>query len=340
MARNSLEVGKLQPDMLKQVVLSRLGANNSRVLLGPHVGEDASVIDFGRKALVVHSDPITGAVENLGWLAVNVCANDIATRGVRPQWMLIVILLSQNTTQAELKSLTVQIDKAAKKLGISIVGGHSEVTPGINRPILIATAIGETTKNRFVKTGNAQPSDALIVTKGAAIEGTAILASELAQELENRIGKKTVAKAKQFIKMTSVVEDALTAVEAGGVHAMHDATEGGIASGLQEIAWASNVGLVAYEEKIPISTETEAICELLHIDPLKTISSGALILSCEPKRAGEIVTALRMKGIKASNIGKVTDEKGSVYILRKDGTKLDLSMPVKEELWRALKERL
>ena len=340
MVLDSLEVGKLQPNTLKRIVLSRLGVDNPRVLLGPHIGEDASVIDFGQKALVVHSDPITGAIENLGWLAVNVCANDIATRGVRPQWMLIVILLPENATEAKLKTLTTQIDEAAKRLGIAVVGGHSEVTPSIRRPIIIATAIGETPKNRFVKTSDAQPNDALIVTKGAAIEGTAILASELATQLESKINKRTLKKAKQSIKMTSVVEDALTAVKAGGVHAMHDATEGGIASGLQEIAWASNVGLIAHEEKIPISNETEAICRLLGIDPLKTIGSGALIISCEPKSAMRIVKALKNKDIKASIIGKVTDKRDGAYIIRKNGTRLDLSKPVKEELWKALQKRL
>jgi len=338
MAQDSFEVGKLPPSTLKQIVLSRLGANDPRVLLGPYVGEDASVIEFGQKALVVHSDPITGAVENLGWLAVNVCANDIATRGVMPQWMLMVILLPENITKAQLKNLTSQIDKAAKQLNIAVVGGHSEVTPSVNRPVIIATAIGETPKNRFVKTSGAKPGDALIVTKGAAIEGTAILASELAAMLRTKIDQKTLEKAKQFIEMTSVVEDALIAVEAGGVHAMHDATEGGIASGLQEIAWASSIGLIAYEEKIPISTETEVICSLLGIDPLKTIGSGALIISCNPKRTDKIMASLRKSNIKASLIGKVTDEKDNIYIIRKDGTKLDLSRPIKEELWNALQK--
>ena len=339
MSSDSLEIGKLQPALLKQVVLSRLGADDPRVLLGPQIGEDASVIDFGRKALVVHSDPITGAVENLGWLAVNVCANDIATRGVRPLWLLIVILLPEDTTCAQLKSLTTQIDEAAKKLGVAVVGGHSEITPSVNRPVVITTAIGETRKGKFVTTSGAKAGDHIIVTKGAAIEGTAILASELAKQLQSKIEAETLESAKQFIRMTSVVEDALTAIESGEVHAMHDATEGGIASGLQEIAWASNVGLVAYEEKIPISKETEAICKALHIDPLKTISSGALIISAGPKSAGKIVTTLKKRGIKSSIIGKATNKKDGAYILRKDDTRLDLSKPVKEELWKALKRK-
>jgi len=136
--------------------------------------------------------------------------------------------------------------------------------------------------------------------------------------------------------MISVVEDALTAIEVGGVHAMHDATEGGIAGGLQEIAWASNVGMVVHEERIPIYEETEAVCKALNIDPLKTIGSGALIILAHPEKAEEIVVALKKKGIEASVIGKTVDERERSYILRLEGTRLDLSKPVREELWSAL----
>jgi hydrogenase expression/formation protein HypE len=339
MAGHSLPPGKLDPQTLKQLVFSHLGSKDSRVLLGPGVGEDATVIDFGDKALLVHSDPITGAVENMGWLAVNVCANDIATRGVKPRWMLIVILLPEEMKGTRLKDLISQIDQAAKTLGIAIVGGHSEVTSSIKHPILVTTAIGEASKNEFVKTSGARPGDALIVTKGAAIEGAAILASDMADLLEGKVARKSLEKAKQFIKMTSVVEDALTAVEAAEIHAMHDTTEGGIASGLQEIAWASNVGVIAHEDRIPIHPETEAICRTLHLDPLKTISSGALLIATEPKEAKKVLTALKSKRIKASIIGKVTEDAKRIFIVRKDGTKLNLTKPVKEELWKALSMR-
>jgi len=331
-----LNIGKLHPNMLKKIILTRLGITDPRVLLGPDIGEDASVIDFGQKALVVHSDPITGTFENVGWLAVNVCTNDIATRGIRPLWILTVLLLPDHFTLAQLRSITTQIDQAAKQLGVAVVGGHSEVTPGINRPIIITTAVGETVNKRFVRTSGARIGDSIIVTKGAAIEGTAILASELSRLLESKIGKKTLEKAKQLIKRTSVVPDALTAVKVGGVHAMHDATEGGIAGGLQEIAWASNVGVVAYENKIPIYSETDTICKALGIDPLKLISSGTLIIAAEPRKADRIVAALKHRGINASTVGKVTQKKDT-YIIRKDRTKLDLTKPVKEELWAALK---
>jgi len=336
MVPRSLSFGKLDPKLLEQVIFGYLGSPDPRVIIGPKMGEDAAVIDFKDKALVVHSDPITGAIENIGWLAVNVCANDIATRGVRPLWMLIVMLLPQNTASTQLKHITSQIDEAAKELDIAIVGGHSEFTMNIKRPILVATAIGEAEKKKLVRSSGAQIGDSIIVTKGAAIEGTTILSTELAELLEEKIDKTTIQNAQKFIKLISIVEDALTATEIGGVHAMHDATEGGIAACLQEIAWASNIGITVCEEKIPIYEETKSICNALNIDPLKTISSGSLIISACPEKAEEIVAALKVKGIQTAVIGKTVDKSEGSCVFRRDGTKLDLSKPVKEELWRVL----
>jgi len=336
---NSLPIGKLDPKALKQLVFSHLGSKDARVLLGPSIGEDATVIDFGNKALVVHSDPITGAIENIGWHAVNVCANDIATRGVRPLWMLIVFLLPEKITLAQLKNITAQVDRAAIELGVAIVGGHSEVTASVTHPILVTTAIGEAGKSGFIRTSGARVGDSIIVTKGAAIEGTSILAHELQETLKSRIDEKVIGQARGFIKKISVVKDALTAVEAGGVHAMHDATEGGIAGGLQEIAWASNTGLIAYEDKMIVATETTAICEAVGINPFMTISSGTLIIACDSKKAEEIMKSLEKQCIKASIAGKIVPKDQGICLIRKDGSKLDLSkQPVKEELWRVFKK--
>ncbi len=336
MVQRSLPVGKIDPTLLKQIVFGCLGYTDPRVIVGPKIGEDAAVIDFKDRVLIIHSDPITGAFENVGWLAVNICANDIATRGVRPLWILIVMLLPQNVNSTQVKQITRQIDDAAKGLDIAVVGGHSEVTPGIDRPILVATAFGEAEKGGFVSSSGAKIGDYILVTKGAAIEGTAILSTELAEALQERVGVGLVHRAQGFIKKVSVVKEALMSVEVGGVHAMHDATEGGIAGGLQEVAWASNVGIIAYEEKIPVYEETKAICNVLNIDPLKTISSGALIISAHKDKAEKIVAALHKRSIQVSIIGEVVDERKGSYVLRRDGTKLNLSKPVKEELWNAL----
>ena len=336
MIRPSLSVGKLEPNRLQQLVFSCLGAANSRVIVGPKIGEDAAVIDFGDRVLVVHSDPITGAIENIGRLAINVSTNDIATRGIRPQWILIVMLLPQNFDLDQLKKITEELDKAAKEIDVAIIGGHTEVTSSVSRPIIVATAIGEAENKRFVRTSGAEIGDRIIVTKGAAIEGTAILSTEMDRFLHLKVDESLIQSAKKFIRMTSVLEDALTAMEIGGVHAMHDATEGGVAGALQEVAWASNIGVIAHEKEIPLYKETEAICKALNIDPLKTISSGALAILCHPNKAEKIVDILRRKGIQASIIGEALEKEKGCYIVRRNGSRLDLSTPVKEELWRIL----
>jgi len=331
--KRSLSFGKIPPDILRKLVFTHLGSVDSRVLLGPRIGEDAAVIDFYDRVLVVHSDPITGAVENVGWLAVNVCANDIATRGVRPLWVLTVILLPQDSSTAQLERIVSQIGEATKELNIAIIGGHSEVTSSVAKPIIVATVIGEAEKGKFVTSNGAQIGDSLIVTKGAAIEGTAILSTEMAEILKPKVDKQVLLNAQKFIKMTSIVKDALIAIKIGGVHAMHDTTEGGIASGLQEIAWASNNGIIAYEDKIPVYKETKEICKALGIDPLKTIGSGALIISASKNKAEKIVSALEKNKIQASIIGEVTEKTKGCFIIRHDGTKLDLSESIEEELW-------
>jgi len=336
--KHFLSFGKISPNMLKEIVFSCLGSHNSRVIVGPKIGEDAAVVDFEDKVLVVHSDPITGAVENIGWLAVNICANDIATRGVRPLWILTAILLPKDFDYAKLKDIASQIDEAAKELNIAVIGGHSEVTSSVTRSVIVSTVIGEAKRGKFVTSSGARVGDSLVVTKGAAIEGTAILSTEMTKVLEKKVDKSLIFNAQKFIKMTSIVKDALTAIKVGGVHAMHDATEGGIASGLQEIAWASNTGIIAYEEKIPIYKETKEICKALRIDPLKTISSGTLIISAQKEKAEKIVSALQKNNIQASIIGEIVEKAKGRYIIRLDKTKLNLSRPMKEELWKILEK--
>lgn len=338
MATNTLPIGKLDPSVLKEVIFRHIGKKDKRVILGPEIGEDASVIDFGEKNLIIHSDPITGAVENIGWLAVNVCTNDIATRGVRPLWILTALLLPENLTLTDVQTIMKQIDKAAKQLGVSLVGGHSEVTSAVKHPVIITTALGETRDKKYVRSSDAKIGDTLILTKGLAIEGTAILASELADSLERKIGKNTVETARRFIQMTSVVEDALTAMEVGGVHAMHDATEGGVAGAIQEIAWASKSGAVVQEDKMPIYSETKEICEAFGIDALRTISSGTLLIAAAPESTEKILAALEERNIRASEIGNIVPKRQGICIIRKDGTRLNLSKPVKEQLWIALKK--
>lgn len=334
-----LRVGKISPKLLKEIVYKNLGVFNERVLLGPSIGEDAAIIDMGKKVLVVHTDPITGAIENIGRLSVYISTNDVATRGAIPLWLSLAILLPEKADKKFLKKIVYQIDKAAKEIGVSIVSGHTEVTPGLNRPIIVSTAFGEAEKGKYVISSNAKPGDLIILTKSVAIEGTLILANELEKFLKKKVGKKIVKNAKKYVKLISIKKEALAAISTNSVNAMHDPTEGGILGGIQEICIASNIGAKIYESKVPISYETKKIIEALKIDPLKTISSGALLISARREKAEKIIKAIKNVGIKATIIGEFTKEK-RLEIIRKNGNIEKITEIVQEEIWKTLEEIL
>jgi len=314
-----------------------LGVKREEVVLGPSAGFDGAVIDVGNKSLIVSMDPITGAVERIGWLAVNVNANDIATFGVEPTLFSSCILLPEKDERKTLETICTQMDKAAKDLRIAIIGGHCEVTPGLTNPIVIGCAMGITEKGNYVTAGGAKPRDKLILTKSTGIEGTAILATEKEKQLKKAMKSETLQSAKEFYDKISVVKDAITAMKTGGVNAMHDPTEGGVSGGIHEMAEASNVGFQVYEERIPILPETQKICEYFRIDPLQLISSGALLISAKPEFAEKIVEELKQNKINASIIGEFLENKHEHKIIRKNGKIQTLPRPVSDHLWRALK---
>jgi hydrogenase maturation factor len=307
------------------------------VVLGPSAGFDGAVINIGNKSLIVSMDPITGAVEKIGWLAVNINANDIATFGVEPTLFSSCILLPENGDRKTLETMCAQMDEAAKDLGIAIIGGHCEVTPGLTNPIVIGCAMGITEKGKYVTAGDAKPGDKIILTKSAGIEGTAILAAEKEEQLKKALKSATLQRAKKFYKKISIVKDALIAVKTSGVHAMHDPTEGGVSGGIHEMAEASNVGFQVYEEKILVQPETQEICEYFKIDPLQLISSGALLISAKPEFVERIVKELNQNHIEASVIGEFLENNFEHKIIRKDGKIQTLPRPISDHLWFALK---
>ena len=331
-----LPAGKVPPEVLEEIVFKRLGVESGDVLLGPSKGEDGAVVRVGSKVLVSSMDPITGAVERLGWLAVNINANDVATFGVKPRFFSSCILLPSGAESGVLREICNQIDSAAKKLGVAVIGGHSEVTPGLKHPIVVGYAFGVAEEGRYVTSGGAEAGDVIILTKGAGIEGTAILASERRERLSRELGEEVVKAAESFYDLISVVEDALTAFKAGGVTAMHDPTEGGVAGGIHEIADASGLGFEVFEEKIPVAPETSMICSYFNVDPLQLIGSGALLISVKPEYAGKVLEALESRGIRASKIGRFLPDPEKRIIVRGDGRAAELVRPVSDHLWKAL----
>ena len=328
-----LPPGKVPPEILKRLVFPAVG-DGERVIIGSGEGIDATAIDFGESVLVASTDPITGAEKGIGFYAVNVNANDVATFGARPKWFLVSILLPENSTEELLGEIMMELRESASKLGIAIVGGHTEVTPGLKKPIVVGTMLGEVTREKLVTSNGAKAGDSIILTKWAALEGTAIIASEREEELRNAFGGELVERAKSLIEMISVVDDALTANEVG-VHAMHDPTEGGIANGLHEMADSAGLGFRVYAERIPIREETRRICEFFNLDPLALISSGALMIAAPKEKAGAIISALREKGINASVIGEFLPDRETRVIVR-DGREEPLPRPESDELWKVV----
>lgn len=335
---NSLKfhAGKIPTHILREIVFKHLGAKRKDVILGPSIGEDGALVEVGDKVLVSSMDPITGAVNRIGWLAVNISANDIATFGVQPLFFSSCILLPKGSNEKIVQIICDQIDKAAKKLGVAVVGGHSEVTPGIKHPIVVGYSIGITEKGRYVTSGGAKPGDRLILTKTIGIEGTAILASDRREVLMPKLGGSVLKTAEGFFDQISVVEEAVSAFETGGVTAMHDPTEGGVAGGIHELADASGVGVKVFEEKMPIAPETFRICKFFKIDPLQLISSGALLISAKTDSTDKILGRLASNNVKASVIGEVLPSPQDRILVRKDGSAVKLVRPVYDHLWLAL----
>jgi len=333
-----LPSGKIPPETLKKIVLRFLGANRKEVILGPTLGEDGAIIQANDKILISSMDPITGAVERIGWLAVNICANDVVTFGVPPAFFSSCILLPENSNTYVLEEICSQIDKAAKNLGIAVIGGHSEITPGISNPIVVGHCMGITTKNGYVTTGGAKPGNSMILTKTAGIEGTAVLATDYYKVLKEKIDPKILDSAKKFFESISVVKEAILAFNTGGVNAMHDPTEGGVIGGIHEMADASKVGVKVFEDKVPVAEETVEICRFFGIDALYLISSGALLIAAEKEKEDEIIRVLRKNGVKASVIGEFTSNLNKRVLVRKDGVEAELPRAEMDHLWIALEK--
>jgi len=312
-------VGKLPPSMLERYVLSRVGAKDPAVLVGPSIGEDAAIIDIGGgRVLVAHVDPITEAVELLGWLAVHIACNDVAVRGARPRWLLPVLYFPEHAAEELVDKVTAQIDEAAKEVGAMVVGGHSEFAPRLERPLISMTALGVAEKGRYVTTSGARAGDVVIMTKTVAVEGTAILATDFRDALLRAgVPREVVERGRQFIRMVSVAKEALALAEAGLATSMHDPTEGGLVGGLVEIAYASGKTLEVWEDRVPIAEETLAMARALGLDPLKLISSGVLIATVPEARAREALELLSGLGVRATVVGRVLEYSGHYAVVHR-----------------------
>jgi len=294
-AIDPIPVGKLPADLLRDL-LDRYATADPRVVVGPAVGEDAAIIDMGDRYLVAKTDPVTFATDEIGWYAVHVNANDLACSGATPRWFLATLLLPESgTTPGLVETIFDQIAQACRPLGISLCGGHTEITYGLERPIVVGQMLGEVAPDGYVTSSGAQVGDALLLTKGIAVEGTALVAREKREELRG------------------VLSDA---------------------TGLWELAQAAGVGLLIEEERLPLLDECRAVCRHFGLDPLGLIGSGSLLIAAAKDRAAAIVRRIESEGIAAARIGEVVAADQGCRIRSADGRLRPLPTFPRDEIAR------
>jgi hydrogenase expression/formation protein HypE len=316
-----LPAGKLPLPLLERL-LTRFAPHDPRIVVGPRAGEDAAVFDLGDRYLVAKTDPITFATSEIGWYAVNVNANDVAVMGAQPKWFLATVLLPAGKASGELaEDIFRQIYEACDALGVSLAGGHTELTVNIDRPLISGTMLGEVAPDRLIMTAGARPGDAVLLVKAAPIEGTALIALERADVLRARgYDEEFIRRCQHFLHEPgiSVAKPALLAAEIADVHAMHDPTEGGVMTGLLEMGRGAGVGLEIDLDAIPIAPEGAALCREFGLDPLGTIASGAILVAVAPHDEERLVRTLTQARYPTTPIGRVT-EAATGLVARRSG---------------------
>ena len=312
-----MELGKFPPDLLEKL-LAKTTLLDPRVLVGPKLGEDAAIIDMGEQLLVAKSDPVTFATDLIGWYAVQVNANDVACTGGVPKWFLATILVPESFSPIEAEGVFDQVLEACQALGVTLIGGHSEVTYGIDRPIIMGSMLGEVAREQLVRTGGAREGDSIVITKGIAIEGTALLARDCAEALRQAgVDEEVIRQASTFLTNPgiSVITDARVATASAQVHSLHDPTEGGLITGLREIAQASGLGLAIEADSVPVLPECQTICRALGLDPLGLLASGTLLITLPAGEVPALLSALEKEGILGWEIGQmIAPEEGLIMI--------------------------
>ena len=323
-----MELGKFSSDRLNEMIISKIKHKRKEVVLSANVGEDCAAIDLKDKLCVVSTDPITGAVGNVGRLSVHVSVNDVASSGAEPVGILVTLLAPPTATYADVEQVIDELSETCDAMNLDIVGGPREVTDAVNRIVVSTTVLGQCAPEKLVMSSGSKVGDDIVVTKHVALEGTAIIAKDFEKRLDGILSAKQLEKSKALIENLSVLTEGLLAAEYGAT-AMHDITEGGVYGALHEICEAAKVGAEVHQAAIPVLEETKLICNHLKLNPYRLISSGSMLItlaSAEP-----LIKALADKGILATKIGEIT-EKG-VFAITEQGKK-EIEPPSADELFR------
>ena len=259
--------------------------------------------------LVLKSDPITFATDAVGHYAVLVNANDIATAGATPRWFMTTLLFPPGTTGSAIWLTMDELNRISSKYAITLCGGHTEITDAVTRPVVIGSLVGTVARKNLIDKSSMRPGDKVLMTKAVAVEGTAIIAREFEARLKAlNVSDEQIQNGRQLLDQISIMEEAKLAVNVGGVSAMHDVTEGGLATALFELSAAGGYGIRVEMDAIPVFPETEHICRLLDISPLGLIGSGTLLICCRPEQSEKMMHALLTAGVRVTCIGEVLDQ--------------------------------
>ena len=329
-----MQIGKLTASQLKEIIFNNIKKKRKEFLNSPGIGDDCAAIDLGDKVCYVSSDPITGAVSEIGKLAVNITCNDLATTGVEPMGIMVTILAPPSTSIEDLKNIMIDMESECTKLNIDILGGHTEITDAVNKVIVSVTGLGFGTKDHYEDNKEILEGDILLLTKGTGIEGTAIIAYEKEQELRSILSQNEINYGKSMMDMTSVVKEGLLSSELS--KGMHDVTEGGILGAVWEVAELSKLGVTIYHNKLNISNITSQICDYYKIDPLKLISSGSMLIVVSPNNKDILMDKLISDGIPTFEIGCFTKNIKDKYIYNSEGQRSIISEPESDELYKVV----
>ena len=327
-----MKIGKVPTDFLRDKIIANVKSTREEVLVGAAIGEDCAVLDLDNQLCVVSTDPITGAVSDIGSLAIHIACNDIASGGAEPVGVLLTVLAPSSTTEDDLEQIMKDANQAAESISVQILGGHTEITDTVKQVLISSVAIGKQQRDKMVKSAGAKVGDMVVMTKHAGLEGTSILAHDKEEDLAAILSESLMQEAKHQKHLISVVPEGLLAGKIG-VHAMHDATEGGVLGALWELAEASQTGLAIDLDKIPLLPSTKAICHHYGIDPYRLISSGVMIITVSPGKLDILVEALEKEEINTAVIGEVLLEERYVLV---EGIKQPLDEPDVDELYQVL----
>lgn len=329
-----LKTGKLDSDLLKSLVFEKIKYRNEDVKVRPGIGEDCAVVSYGDYDCIMSTDPITAAASEVGRLAIHITCNDIASNGVQPLGILLAVMLPEGTTEEDVAEIMSQAADTATEVGVEIIGGHTEITPAVNQPVIVSTAIGKALTDTSQTGDSLAEGDVIMITKSVGLEGTGIIAGDYAEELEGVLSREEMDNALSFFDKVSVVKEGVCAGKVG-THGMHDITEGGILGAVWEMCQIAGVGAEIDCDAIPMEKETDKVCRHFGIDPLRLISSGSMVIMVPEGKVEAMKSAMSEINVDISPIGIIRNRDFGI-MMKVGGNIRTVQPPDTDELYKVI----